>query len=223
MYESRSNTVREFVCGQIVGTIAPVAGGYVAALRDGFFLLQSDGGLRRPVRAPHDPAQYRFNDGKADPRGRLWVGTLSLTGMKCTSALYCWEPGAELKPMLGGISISNGIAWSADGRRMYYIDSPTRLVREFAFDEERGTIGSGRTVVACTEADGLPDGCALDVDGNVWVAHWGGSQVTQTDPRTGRVVRRVAVAVRNVPRAHLVDRGWTSCSFQRHARRRRTE
>lgn len=205
VFELTDGRVVAWECGQMVGMVAPAEGGsYLAALRDGIYRLRPREGLfSREVPAPYDTAGFRFNDGKVDARGRLWVGTLSLRGEERTSALYCWEPGGPVRLVLNGVSISNGIAWSADGRTFYYIDTPARAVQRFTFDEERGIIVDGAVAISFSAEEGLPDGCALDLEGNLWVAHWGGARVTQSDPRTGRRLRSLAFPVRNV----------TSCVF----------
>lgn len=204
VFEHAAGRTSERTCGQMVGAIAPTAdGGFIAALRDGLYRMKSGEASFPLLRAaPYDTTRFRFNDGKVDHQGRFWVGTLSLSGEEGTSALYRFDSG-RFHLALAGVTISNGIAWAPDGRSMYYIDSPTRVVRRFDFDAEAGTVGGGETVISFGPEDGLPDGCAIDADGNLWVAHWGGGKLTQSNPRNGRLLRTVMLPVRNV----------TSCAF----------
>lgn len=205
VFEFDDGRVTEWKVGQMVGAVVPAADGtYLAALRDGIHrFLPVDGTLRRIVPAPYDSIAFRFNDGKVDPCGRFWVGTLSLRGEERTSVLYCLEPAGQIRPVLEGVSISNGLAWTADGRILYYIDTLTRAVRRFAFDAERGTISDEGVAVTYGKEEGFPDGCAIDCEGNLWVAHWEGGRITQSDPGSGRRLRSVELPVRNV----------TSCTF----------
>jgi sugar lactone lactonase YvrE len=191
---------------QLPGAVAPTReGGLVAALQDGIYLVNPDSGVPTLfANAPgHDSRQFRFNDAKVDPRGRYWAGTLALDGRRGESHLYRINPDRSVAIMREGVSISNGLAWSPDGSTLYYIDTPTREVRCFAFDLETGRLGESKVVITLGDADGWPDGCCMDVDGRLWIAHWGGSKITRWDPRTGRLLDTIAIPVRNV----------TSCAF----------
>lgn len=205
LFEMSGDHVEQWDCGQMIGMIAPAADGtYLAALRSGIFRFRPETKVFRLITpAPYDTTAFRFNDGKVDARGRLWVGTLSLRGQTDASALYSWVFAGPLQTMLTGVGISNGLAWTADGGTLYYIDTLARTVQRFAFDLETGRLTAGEIAVTFDEEEGLPDGCAIDLDGNLWVAHWGGGRVTLSDPRTGRRLRTVILPVRNV----------TSCAF----------
>lgn len=197
---------RVIECDQMIGAIAPTrSGGLVAALHNGIHLLDPLTGATSPFATPpeHDAKKFRFNDAKVDPAGRFWAGTLALDFHPGDSRLYRICADRSTRVMREGVSISNGLAWSPDGRTLYYIDSPTRSVQAFAYDLERGTIGPPQIAVRFEEADGLPDGCAMDAEGHLWVAHWGGAKVTRWDVQVGRLLRSVALPVRHV----------TSCAF----------
>ena len=193
-------------CAQMIAAVAPTrAGGLVGAFHDGIHLVDCATGETRPfARAvEHDPREFRFNDAKVDPQGRLWAGTLALDGRSGHSRLYRIEANGAVAVMREGVTISNGLAWSPDGGTLYYIDSATRAVQMFTFDASNGSLGEPREALRFAEADGLPDGCAMDVEGNLWIAHWGGAKVTQWDLRTKRLLRTVHLPVRHV----------TSCAF----------
>ncbi len=147
--------------------------------------------------------ENRFNDGKCDSRGRLWVGTMSMAEAPGGGSLYRVTGGWKIDRMVEGVTISNGLAWSADDRVMYYIDSPTRRVDAFDFDAGAGTVSNRRTIIHLPEGMGYPDGMCIDVEGKLWVAIWGGSCVARWDPATGKLVGKIAVPVRDV----------TSCCF----------
>ena len=190
----------------MIGAVASTeTGGLIAALHDGIYLVDAETGVPTLfARAPgHDDQHFRFNDAKVDPRGRFWAGTLALDGRRGQSHLYRVNGDGTVMNMRDGVSISNGLAWSPDGRTMYYIDSPTRVIQAFAFDLENGAISSPRPVITLTEADGWPDGCCMDVEGCLWVAHWGAAKITRWDPVAGRLLDTVNLPVANV----------TSCAF----------
>ena len=105
--------------------------------------------------------------------------------------------------MLGEVAISNGLAWSADSRTLYYIDSPTRRVDAFDFDPEEGGLSNRRTAVALQDGWGYPDGMAIDAEDKLWVALWEGWGVARFDPGSGELLARIEVPVARV----------TSCCF----------
>jgi len=145
----------------------------------------------------------RCNDGKMDPAGRFWIGTMSNDGsVEGAGALYRLD-GNHLTCVLDDLTISNGMDWTPDGRTMFFTDSATREVWAFDFDPSDSTISNRRTVVRVPEELGLPDGMTLGPDGLLWVAHWGPGCVCQWDPITGQLVRRVDTGCPNT----------TSCCF----------
>lgn len=161
-----------------VGAVVPrAAGGFVAALRDGFYVV-GDGPVRQIAAVEHaTPGGFRFNDGKCDPAGRFWAGTIADDESPGRSALYRLDGAGNVATMLTGVSISNGLAWSADAATMYYVDTPTRRIDAFDFDVATGTIADRRPVVTIGEGLGFPDGMTIDADGGLWVALWGGGAV----------------------------------------------
>lgn len=174
------------------------------ALEDGIYRYTlSDRKLTFLVCPPQNDSTQRFNDGKCGPAGRFWVGTMSLQGDKERSHLFCMENDTLITMKLDGVTISNGIVWSSDGKHMYYIDTPTRKVMEFSFVQETGKIGKPRVAVSVHDSLGSPDGMAIDANDNLWVCMWGGSAVCCFDPETGELIDRVKVPAKNV----------TSCSF----------
>lgn len=150
-----------------------------------------------------DNPQNRSNDGKTGPDGRFYIGTMDRNGQRRSGGLYRLDRSGQLERLLSGCTISNGMAWSADHRIFYYIDSPTRVVRAYDFNPAGGEITNARIVVEIPEDRGIPDGMTIDTDGNLWVAHHGGGCVACYDPRDGSIVGDI-----NLP-CSLV----TSCAF----------
>jgi sugar lactone lactonase YvrE len=105
------------------------SGGFVVALRNGIWLAQRDGTLMRKVApAPYEPIHHRFNDGRCDPQGRLLVGTMNEKRDASTAALYRLDADFTLTRILSGMTISNGLAFSPDGRTMYHSDTPLQVI-----------------------------------------------------------------------------------------------
>ncbi|QHW35531.1 SMP-30/gluconolactonase/LRE family protein (plasmid) [Paenibacillus rhizovicinus] len=191
--------------GQFLGAaVQDTRGKMILAAQHGFYRYDPDSRLLEPLADPesHMPSN-RFNDGKCDRKGRFWAGTMHMNGDSPTGALYCLHPDLRMSKLLTGVSCSNGITWSPDQRLMYYIDSPTRQIAAFDFDVETGTITNSRTVVEIPSDEGIPDGMTSDMEGNLWVAQWGGWRVSCWNPSTGK-----RLAVIDVPAALV-----SSCTF----------
>jgi sugar lactone lactonase YvrE len=144
-------------------------------LRDGFWIV-GDGAPRR-VAAVEVGAGVRFNDGKCDPAGRFWAGTMAYDDEPAVGALFRLDPDLSVSKQLSDVTISNGLAWSGDQRTMYYIDTPTRRVDRFAFDPESGSISDRQTVVEIPETSGYPDGMTIDAEEGLWIAMWDGGRI----------------------------------------------
>ncbi|WP_342774594.1 SMP-30/gluconolactonase/LRE family protein [Paenibacillus piri] len=189
---------------QMVGVAVPrLSGGMVAAMEHGLYLLDPETGTVSLVEDPESGLDNRFNDGKCDERGRFWAGTLSRKGRKQAGALYCLDAGGTVRKVIDGVTTSNGIGWSPDGRTMYFIDSPTKEVRAYSFDAKTGQLGDARTVVVIPADGGVPDGMTVDAEGMLWVAQWGGWQVSRWNPHTGEQLAAVPVPAAQV----------SSCAF----------
>ena len=147
--------------------------------------------------------EYRFNDGAADCMGRLWAGIMHLRHTPEAGALYCIDENLRVQKKVEKTTISNGIAWSSDDKRMYYIDSPTHKIQSFLFDESSGEIVFEKTSVEVPHEMGTPDGMAIDEEGMLWVAHWGGFGVYRWNPLTGGLITKIDVPVPQV----------SSCAF----------
>jgi len=133
----------------------------------------------------------RCNDGKLDPAGRFWIGTMSKDGsVPGAGALYRLD-GERLVPVLDGLTIANGMGWTAEARTMFFIDSPTREVWAFDFDPADSSITNRRVVVKVPEELGLPDGMCVAPDDTIWIAHWGAGCVCRWDPRTGQRLEKI--------------------------------
>lgn len=168
-----------------VGTVAAAirgraSGGYVMALERGFALLDQELNVTREIGVFDDPS-IRMNDGGCDPQGRFYCGTMAYAMTPGAGGLYRLELDGSVATVLEGVTISNGLQWSADGGVVYYNDTPTGRVDVFDFDPTAGTFHERRPFVVVPEGEGQPDGMAIDVEGGIWVALWEGGAVHRYD------------------------------------------
>ena len=192
-----------FDVGANVGTVVPTREGeLLIALRDEIACLDPETGKLRRVATAHPPTPgLRFNDGKCDPEGRFWIGSMVEEGPQGGAALYMLDHDLRVKQQLAGLTISNGLAWSGDS--FYHIDTPTMELRGYRYQAGSGDLSEPHVVTSFAEGNGAPDGMCLDADGMLWVALWGGRGVVRVDPTSGETVCRVEVPAENV----------TSCAF----------
>ena len=198
--------IKRIHLNQNVGSIAVREnGGLVAALQYGFhFVNCADESIEKICDPEEDIPNNRFNDGKCDCMGRFWAGTMSKdldTGYgdyTPKGALYYLEPNLTWRKMLSSVTLSNGLGWSRDNKKMYYIDTPTMVVREFDYDCATGDISGGRECVRVPDSLGIPDGMCIDNDDNLWIALWGGHSVSKWNPVTGELLDRIEIPALNV-------------------------
>ena len=198
---------RSYALGDSVGTVVPRAKGGVALTLGRAFATLDLETRRLSVLAEPDEEKARrgnrFNDGKCDPRGRFWAGTMAVSEAPAAGGLYRLDPDGSVHRMLERVSISNGIVWSLERDLMYYIDTPTREIAVFDYDDATGAIANRRVAARFPAGHGWPDGMTMDAEGLLWVAEWDGACVSRWDPATGKLVRRIKIPVRRV----------TSCAF----------
>ncbi len=196
---------KEMLTGQIIGTVVPAESGQViVALKNGIYSLDPETGTKKLIVNPEDTIQgNRFNDGKCDPAGRFWAGTMNMNGEKEKGALYRLDKDSSIHKMIENVSISNGIVWNAKNGKMYYIDTPTQKVMSYSYNNETGEISNRQVAVEVPAEMGAPDGMTIDSEGNIWVALWGGSAVGCWNPEIGELLRTIKVPAKNV----------TSCAF----------
>ena len=169
----------------------------------GFVRLDLASGVLSPIIDPEqDLPNNRFNDGKVDPEGRLWAGTMGMDETPNVGSLYRLNRNLSADKLFDQVSISNGMAWTSDQKTFYYIDSPTRRVDVFDCDMAGGTVSDRRTAFELPEGMGYPDGMCIDNEGMLWVALWQGWGVARFAPG-GALLAKVEVPVECV----------TSCCF----------
>jgi len=160
-------THTEWDTGQPVGAVVPRAGGGLAlAARDGFMAMDPGTGSVSTLAAvePGVPGN-RMNDGACDRAGRFFAGTMAEDESPGAGALYLLATDHRVTRLVTGVGISNGIGWSPDGRRMYYIDSLTYRVDVFDYEPGTGAIGNRRAFAGLGAGEVMPDGLAVDAEG----------------------------------------------------------
>lgn len=203
-YDPAKGEERFVELNQMVGTVVPRAkGGLAVAVERGFALLSDDGSYRMIAEVEADDPRTRFNDGKCDPAGRFWAGTMAMTEKAPIGSLYSLEVDGTVKKRYSSVTTSNGLCWSLDAKTMYYIDSPTREVAAFDYDVATGEITNKRTLIRFAPEEGSPDGMTIDAEGNLWIALWDGWCVVCHDGKTGERLRKIDVPVQRV----------TACAF----------
>jgi sugar lactone lactonase YvrE len=172
---------------------------FIIASENGIFIFSNDNLILKKLCDPEkDLISNRFNDGKCDALGRFWVGTTSNYEEDKVGSLYCFEKSMRYRKVLGGIIVSNGIAWSNDNKTIYYNDSPTRIVRAYDYDIKDGSISNERTVITFSDKEGFPDGMTIDIEDKLWIAHWGGYKVGRWDPISGKMIDKIDIPVKRV-------------------------
>ncbi|MEJ7694102.1 SMP-30/gluconolactonase/LRE family protein [Daejeonella sp.] len=181
-----------------------VRGELLAAVEDGFAAVDIEtGGLTMLAEVEKGNGDNRFNDGKCDARGRFWAGTMSMSGKPGLGSVYALETNGSVTLKIEGVGCSNGMAWSPDNTKFYYIDSPTKQVVSYDFDLDSGEICGKRVIISFSSGDGTPDGMTIDSEGMIWIALWDGWEIVRVNPVTGHILESVPLPVSRV----------TSCTF----------
>jgi sugar lactone lactonase YvrE len=204
-YDPASGDLRHWVFDTEVASLAPrLDGTLLLAMRDGLWVFDPASGERsRVAEPPYDPGHERFNDGKCDPQGRFWVGTIYEPRDPPLASLHCFANG-QLTREAEGFTTLNGLAWSPNGRTMHWSDTRAHTIYAADFDMGSGTLSNSRVFASFPpkrpEQDlatygGRPDGAAMDAQGCYWVAMFEGQRLLRLSPE-GNVVREVTLPVR---------------------------
>lgn len=205
IFHPRTRENVSFEIGEKIGTVVPKkSGGLLLALENSLAeFVPETGSLRRLIPLEADIPENRSNDGKCDPAGRFWVGSMAPEEKEGGASLYRIEKDYSATRVLSGVTISNGLVWSQDGKMMYYIDTPTRRVTVFDYRLDTGEISNARTCIEIPQGRGSPDGMTIDEEGMLWIALFGGWGVSRWNPQNGSMLDHFELPAKNI----------TSCSF----------
>jgi len=202
--ETKSNTT--LAVPSRIGTVVPTTSKdtVVVALQDGVYYMNTKtGGLQQLSDVEQQMTANRFNDGKCDPSGRFWVGSVALDETPEAANLYMIDALGHAELKNDSVTISNGIVWTKDKKTMYYIDTPTAQIKAYDYNDTTGQITNERIAVNVPNSLGFPDGMTIDENDHLWVGMWNGNAVICFDPETGKVLSKINVPAHNV----------TSCAF----------
>ena len=205
IYDPATGENRALDVGRHVGTVVTRAsGGLMLAVREGFASFDLETQELTLIANPEAHITgNRFNDGKCDPAGRFWAGTMAYENPTNQGSLYRLDTDLSVHKIFGDVAISNGIIWSLDHTTMYYIDTLRKNVRAFDYADDTGDISNERVIINVPEEIGMPDGMAIDSEGMLWVAHYGGSCVSRWNPNTAQLLEKIDLPVTQV----------TACAF----------
>jgi len=194
--DPKTETEKVWEIGERIGTVVPrQSGGFVCAGDSGIYSFDPVTGDKKSMADPESDKRpdNRFNDGKCDPSGRFWAGTISTVKKTGDANLYMLDVNGDLSLKVPGVTNSNGICWNAKADRMYYIDTPTKEIWAFPFNNQLSELGEKQVVFNTEDAglDGSPDGMTIDADGMLWVAMCHGGAVLRIDPHNGSLLQKI--------------------------------
>ena len=200
-YDPATGETKDCFLPDMITSIIPVGGSddrVVLAMKNRMVAYSLDGGTFDTVCdfAGIHP-QWRTNDCKCSPDGRMWCGMMHMAHQDHNGFVYMVDGRRNIVKVLDRQSIPNGVVWNRKGDRLYYADSGRGCIEEYAYDSKDGSVSFVRTAVTVPKELGVPDGMTIDADGNLWVAHWGGFGVYVWNPSSGELVDKVSVSVPN--------------------------
>ncbi|XP_036396598.1 regucalcin [Megalops cyprinoides] len=205
-----TNQIKSITTEKFVGAVVPRrSGGYIIAEGTRFAVLDWEKQTITTIaHVDNDKANTRFNDGKVDPAGRFFAGTMAIEVRPAElerkqGSLYTLHPDHSVVKHFDQVDISNGLDWSLDHKTFYYIDSLSFTIEAFDYDIQTGSICNRREVYKLEKDEGIPDGMCIDMEGKLWVACYNGGRVLRIDPQTGTRMQTVKLPVDKT----------TSCSF----------
>jgi sugar lactone lactonase YvrE len=205
IFNPKTNQNRSLSTASHIGTVVPKnEDEALIALFDGIYTMNLQTGQTTLFSDMKEALiGSRLNDGKCDPSGRLWVGSMNWQQEKGKAKLFAIKSDSSVTTKIDSVTISNGIVWTKNKKTMYYIDTPTSQIKAYDYDNATGDISNKRVVVEISEDLGHPDGMTIDAEDMVWVGMWNGNAVIRFNPKTGELLKKIEVPAHNV----------TSCAF----------
>lgn len=192
--------------GHLISAVAlKSSGAIIATLQNGFANVNIKNNTIEYISQPElHLNNNRFNDGKCDPAGRFWAGSMDyISGKEKAGSLYVLDTDLSVSCKISDVTCSNGLAWSSDHTMFYYIDTPTQQVVAYNYNIITGEISNKRVIITIPKENGYPDGMTIDQEGMLWIALWEGWKVLRYNPHTGEKLFELHLPVARV----------TSCTF----------
>lgn len=204
-YLDQNWEIYSFNTPDIITSLYPDSEGILmGTLRDTFITVNPDDHKLTRLASVGLPERIRFNDGKPDRQGNYWAGTMDAEEKEPLGKLYVYvRRSGEVKELLSGLIVSNGLCWDYETKTFYHIDSPRRRIMAYDFSDSEPAIWNPRVAVDFSSQPGVPDGMTIDEEGNLWVAHWGGSHISMWNPKNGSIIRTIRLPAQRI----------TSCVF----------
>ena len=187
--------------GKTLSFGVPSMVGAIAHTKDGHYIAATQKGFARiSVEGKYSPLHsflsddMRMNDGKVDPVGRFWAGSMALSFEKDRGSLYVIEKDNSYQKVLDNITLSNGMGWSPDAQYFYYVDSIPGVLKRFDYDLDTGKISNPKNLITFDAASGVPDGMSVSSDGKIVIALWDGGRIEIYEP-TGAKVSEIKLGV----------------------------
>ncbi|HWI38192.1 MAG TPA: SMP-30/gluconolactonase/LRE family protein, partial [Burkholderiales bacterium] len=196
-FDPKTGENRRWAMPERIGCFAfRKAGGIIAGMQSGIAFVDLDGGVkvRRLFDLEPDNPNSRFNDGRCDPAGRFWAGSIVESLDRRVGVLYRYDPDGTCHRMVDNLICPNGLAFSPDGRTLYHSDSRQDYVFAWDFDAKTGGIRNQRIFLAMDMTEGRPDGAAVDAEGYYWIAHVNGWRVARYSA-DGKIDRTIGLPV----------------------------
>lgn len=205
LFNPRNQEHRQLTFDGMLGAVVPIENGTVLlALESGLatFDLVDERLIKHPVLENSNP-EMRYNDGKVDPNGNFWIGSMHKKAAPKTGDLYRVDTQMNTTKHIADTSISNGMAWTSDQKTFYYIDTTAYEVWQYDYDITTSEIKNKQVAFSIPKDFGGPDGMSIDSEDMLWIAHWGGNCIRRWNPNTGEVLEKIEVDAPHV----------TSCCF----------
>ncbi len=202
-YNPSNGKNQQWVFKEMIGAAVPaLSGEMILALERGLALYNFEDETLLPLKIlENQNPEMRYNDGKVDPKGNFFIGSMHKKFVPKTGNLYLVKSNFKTSILIRETTISNGMAWTFDIKKFFFIDSPTFEVSSFDYLDD--SLSNRKLAFKIPDDFGAPDGMCIDSEDMLWIAHWGGSCVRRWNPKTGKVLETV-----NVPAPHV-----TSCCF----------
>jgi len=197
VFHPGSQTTNKIDFEKMPGALVPMeSGGLLIAFEDGLAVVDLETSqIDYKIKFTPDDPDIRCNDGKCDPNGNFWIGTMHKKFKPEAGSLHKVDYDYNISKQIDRTTISNGLAWSTDSQTMYYIDTPTACVTAYEFRPSTSQIFNPRRIINIPESYGAPDGMTIDEEGMLWISHWNGSCVRRWDPSSGKVLAKVDLPV----------------------------